>query len=247
MKQAIERTGVILAAGFGSRLAGTVASTRLKPLTPVGGKPLMIRTLQSLERAGCRHVVIVLGYESDRIQKELLKNHSGNQKLSFAINPYYDLQNGLSLAAAADYLTGDFVLTMADHVFSDRVMLLAGSHEPPDGGATLLVDYRIDSIFDLDDATKVETDKRGNILRIGKKLSGYDAVDTGLFIGTRGMLSEAQRLFDRNGDASLSEVVQELAQKGKMKALDIGEGFWQDVDTPEMLRHAEKVLTGRPQ
>ena len=40
------RTGVVLAAGFGSRLKGVVASTDLKPLTPVAGTPLIVRTLQ---------------------------------------------------------------------------------------------------------------------------------------------------------------------------------------------------------
>ncbi|HMB90894.1 MAG TPA: NTP transferase domain-containing protein, partial [Rhodothermales bacterium] len=71
------RTGVILAAGFGSRLAGVDASTRLKPLTPVAGTPLIVRTLRSLKRAGCQRVVIVLGYKPEVMQAGIESVYEG--------------------------------------------------------------------------------------------------------------------------------------------------------------------------
>jgi len=39
--------------------------------------------------------------------------------------------------------------------------------------------------------------------------------------------------------------VRRLAASGRMHALDIGDGFWQDVDTPEMMVHATKALEGQ--
>ena len=33
-----------------------------------------------------------------------------------------------------------------------------------------------------------------------------------------------------------------LANEGLMSILDVGEAFWQDIDTPEMLAHAELIL-----
>ncbi len=52
-------------------------------------------------------------------------------------------------------------------------------------------------------------------------------------------------MFKQEGDASLSHGVHSLSESGKMTILDIGEGFWQDVDTPEMLVEAEKQLKKR--
>ena len=55
-------------------------------------------------------------------------------------------------------------------------------------------------------------------------------------------LSTISRVYEQNGDASLSDGIQVLAEMGKMTCIDIGDCFWQDVDTPEMLEYAEKLL-----
>jgi choline kinase len=235
------RTGIILAAGFGSRLQGVSDETSLKPLTSVGGRPLIFRTIESLARAGCAKVVIVLGHGADDIRDSVLEVYEGSTELIFTVNPKYELQNGLSVLSASEYVDGEFVLTMADHVFGDSVMDIAAAHSPPEGGATLLVDYKLDTIFDMDDATKVlaEDDR---IVRIGKTLSEYNCVDVGLFVCTSGLMEAIDAVYQRSGDASLSDGVQALAARELMRVLDIGQGFWQDVDTPEMLEHANRML-----
>jgi choline kinase len=134
-----------------------------------------------------------------------------------------------------------FVLTMADHVFGAEVMRLAGAHRPPAGGASLLVDYKPQSIFDMDDATKV-LEKDGKIARIGKDLATFNCVDTGLFVCTRALLDALREVYESQGDASLSDGVQRLARDGRMTVVDVGAGFWQDIDTKEMLEHAERML-----
>jgi NDP-sugar pyrophosphorylase family protein len=44
------------------------------------------------------------------------------------------------------------------------------------------------------------------------------------------------------GDASLSEGITRLAAAGTMTVLDIGDAYWQDVDTPEMFAQAVSLL-----
>ncbi len=235
------RTGVVLAAGFGSRLAGVSDATALKPLTPVAGVPLILRTFRSLETAGCDRIVVVVGHGADAVETAARSVWDGRAELRFAVNEQYDLANGVSVLAAREHIDGPFLLTMADHVFSDDVMRLAGQHVPPADGATLLVDYDIDGVFDLDDATKV-LERDGRIADIGKQIADYTCIDTGLFVCTPALLDALAAVYDARGDASLSDGIGHLAGAGRMTVLDIGGGFWQDVDTPAMLAEAERRL-----
>lgn len=234
-------TGVVLAAGLGSRLTGVSDETGFKPLTPVAGRPLMLRTLGSLELAGCTRVVIVLGYGGSDVRKAIESHYSGNLELLFVENPLYKLSNGLSVLSAAPHVGERFLLTMADHIYGDEVMLLARGHIPPAYGATLLVDSKLDDIFDMDDAMKIRAHE-GRVLDIGKQLTDFNCVDTGLFVCTPGLIQAIREEYEERGDASLSDGVARLASSGSMTLLDIGPGYWQDVDTPEMLREAEKHL-----
>ncbi len=239
------RTGVILAAGFGSRLSGVSEATQLKPLTPVAGEPLLLRAVRSLERAGCARVVIVVGHGADAVEGDLRAHYRGDVEVVFALNDRFDLANGVSVLTARPHLLGDeFVLMMADHVVDDDVMSLAGAYELAPGTASLLVDYKLDAIFDMDDATKVDA-QAGRIVRIGKQIEGYNCVDCGVFVCTTALMDAIDSVYQAEGDASLSHGVQALSERGDMHVLDIGDGFWQDVDTPEMLAHAEAVLAAR--
>lgn len=235
------RSGIILAAGFGSRLNGTVEETSFKPLTPVAGVPLIFRVIRNLRIAGCDRVVIVLGHGYKEIKKSIEKHYDGPVELIYAYNEDYNLKNGVSVLTAGKYVEDEFVLTMADHILEDSLMEKVSNHYPPEDGATLLVDYKLDTIFDMDDATKVWSE--GNrLVSIGKQIEKYNCVDIGVFLGTQGLIKALDDQFQEKGDVSLSEGVQELARREKMEVLDIEDGFWQDVDTPEMMRHAEKKL-----
>jgi len=47
----------------------------------------------------------------------------------------------------------------------------------------------------------------------------------------------------QSGDCSLADGVRLMAADNKVRAIDIGDAWWQDVDTPEMLQCAEKKLS----
>jgi choline kinase len=239
----LSRTGVILAAGLGSRLR-VHDDAGVKPLTPVGGVPIVFRALRGLEQAGCDRIVVVVGFRAEALVAAITAGAPTRAPITFVTNPRYDLANGVSLLAARSELAPQFVVAMADHVVGDETMALAAAHVPAEGGATLLVDRRIDAVFDLDDATKVKSaDDR--LVAIGKQLADYDCIDIGVFVCTHGLLEALQATLDERGDASLSQGVAALAALGKMAVLDIGEGFWQDVDTQEMLAHTERMLAQR--
>lgn len=235
------RLGLILAAGFGSRLESATGELRLKPLLPVGGKPLILRVIEGMARVGCERVVVVTGFAGDELRAAIQQAHSGTPEIVFVDNPKFRLSNGLSVLAAEAELNGTFILSMADHVISPKIMDLAAQHQPQQDGATLLVDRKIAGVFDLDDATKVRTS--GNkIVAIGKQITEYDCIDTGVFVCTRGLVDAIAKFAAERGDASLSEGVQALSARGTMEVLDVGDAQWMDVDTPEMLADAEARL-----
>ena len=238
------KDGIILAAGIGSRLNENTNLSIVKPLASVDSLALLVRTIRSLELAGCTKVVIVLGYQADSIKSFVRSNHAGPARIKFAINENYNLQNGLSVLCARPFVGHEYILTMADHVLDDQISHLVRHHSPPANGATLCVDYKLDTIFDIDDATKVMAEG-SRIKEIGKELAHYNCIDTGVFIGTDGLMEAINSVYQQRGDASLSEGVQQLASKGLMEILDIKDAYWQDVDNMDMLLHAERLLQER--
>jgi choline kinase len=93
---------------------------------------------------------------------------------------------------------------------------------------------------------KVQT--RGDrVFGIGKDLRDYDAIDTGLFVCSLEIFDYLERAKSGSGgrDCSLADGVRIMAADDKVRAIDIGTAWWQDVDTPQMLQHAEKEMAKR--
>jgi choline kinase len=221
---------LIIAAGHGSRLRGISPS---KPLTPVAGVPLIERVISAAAEGGATRFTVVTGHEAARVEAVLAG-------LPFAIEPVrvadWDLPNGHSVLAGAARIAGDYLLTMADHLFDPAIMRALIGARP--AALTLAVDRDLaNPRLDMDDATKVETGADGAIRRIGKVLDRFDAVDTGLFRATPA-LAEAIGA----GGGSLSEGVQRLADRGQAATLDVTGHFWLDVDDPAALAKAEALL-----
>ena len=232
---------VILMAGSGSRLRGS-DETFLKQFVPVLGRPLICYTMDALVHAGIKKVNFVVGYERERMIAKLKPLIPPGLEPCFIENPDWQKQNGISLLAVANHMTSPFLLTMSDHLFDESIVdLLIDSSDP--GLLNIAVDRKLGSIFDLDDAMKVQA--RGNqIVAIGKHLRDYDAIDTGLFVCSVEVFDYVERA-KRNDDCSLADGVRLMASEDKACAVDIGDAWWQDIDTIAMLACAETQLRSR--
>jgi choline kinase len=237
-----KRKGLILAAGFGSRLKGGTNISDFKPLIIVKGRPLILRTIENLEKAGCYEIIIVLGYGYEVVKNKILRSYEGKTPLTFVYNPDFKLSNGVSILSAKKELNNEFIITMSDHILDEKMMKIAKNYTLEENSAALLVDYKVDKIFDIDDATKV-LEKSGQIELIGKEINDFNCIDTGVFISSKALISALDKYYNIHGDVSISEGVQELANNKRMFTVDIGDSFWQDVDTPEMLEYVEKKLS----
>ena len=232
---------VILMAGEGSRLRDS-DKTFLKPFVSVAGRPLISYTLDALIHGGIRTVNFVVGYESERMISQVSQLIPSGLSISFIENRSWRKQNGISLLMATGRVTNPFLLSMSDHIFENAIIsCLLESFAP--GFLNIAVDRKLDSIFDLDDAMKVQT--RGNdITDIGKNLPDYNGIDIGLFVCPLEIFDYLERAKSggSQGDCSLADGVQLMARDNKVRAIDISESWWQDVDTPQMLQHAERQI-----
>ena len=232
---------VILMAGCGSRLRGT-DQTFLKPLVPVAGRPVVSYVIDTLTKTGIKKIVAIIGFEARRLSAALKEIIPAGIELRLAENREWQKQNGISVLVAQGNVTAPFLLTMSDHIFERAIVDLLIERTDP-SVLNLAVDRKLNAFFDLDDAMKVQT-RDDRVVQIGKTLSTYDAIDTGLFICPEEFFDYLERA-KKNGDCSLADGVRLMAGDGKVRAIDIGEATWQDVDTPEMLKHAEDLLRAR--
>jgi len=228
---------VILAAGKGERLVSGKAYP--KPLAPVSGVPLIVRVIHTLARAGVTDVGVIHGYLGE-VLVDALAGAELPVTLRFFENAEYDKPNGTSLLKAAAFVTGPTFVLMSDHLFAPSLLTRVRAFALAEDEAVLGIDYDVPRCFDLPDATKVKVDG-DRIVRIGKELDDYDALDTGVFRITPGLVHELERV---NGAAgcSLSQGVGALASRGKMRVVSVGDARWIDVDTPEAHAEAERLL-----
>jgi len=230
---------LILAAGNGSRIA-SLSGSAPKPLVPLFGAPLLEHIVLSSHAAGIERFVIVVGYRADAIRRWLAERPLGDISITLIENPDYHKANGVSALAARQELQDPFLLLMADHIFEPRTTRALLRESLAVNEVILGVDYNIDRIFDLEDATKAKV--QGNrIVAIGKDLLRYDALDTGMFLCSPTLFQRLESA-KKNGDCSLSDGMRQLAQEGKLKAFDVGEGHWQDVDTPAAFAYTESIF-----
>src|ERR1700688_2241636 len=226
---------LILAAGNGTRIR-TISGGLPKPLGDFRGKPIIEHIVQRAHRAGIENVVIVVGYRSDLI-RNWFEGRSLGVSVTFVENPDYHKANGVSALKARNAIHENFLLLMADHLFEPETAEALIQQPLASDEVILAVDPNIDRVFDLDDATKVlRNDDR--IVDIGKEIAHYDALDTGMFLCSPTVFDRLE-LATKEGNCSLSDGMRQLIAEGRLRALEIGEGRWQDLDTPEALAHAE--------
>ncbi len=229
---------VILMAGTGSRLA-TRGDALPKPLLQIGGQAVFSYTMAALQQAGIDLVHVVTGYNSHALVEGLTPLVPRGMTLNEVYNSDWQKQNGISALTAQPLLKSPFLLTMGDHLFDSRLADVTIRQADPDR-LNVAVDRKLNAIFDLPDAMKIKSEG-DKIIAIGKNLKDYDGIDTGLFVCPIEFFDYLESA-KREGDCSLADGVRLMAGDGKVRAIDVGDAWWQDIDTPQMLAQARSVI-----
>lgn len=229
---------VILAAGCGTRM-GKAAEGLPKCLIPIGGRPILHHQLDLLAQAGVGRVLIVVGYQAERIRNAV------NGGAEFVLNPRFAQTNSLcSLLEARRRIDGPFIVLHGDTLFDPAVLekLLAA------GGDALA--YDSSSGRDPEEM-KVEV-REGRLTNISKEIPGDRSC--GQSVGMIRLGEKAAAAVFAAGDrlvakgrtgAYWAEAVSAAAAEVAVKAVDIAGAPWTEIDTPEDLENARREIWPR--
>lgn len=163
---------VILAAGMGKRL-GDLTKNNTKCMVEVNGVPLIDRVLTQFIPLGLDRVVIVVGYEAQKLVEHIGHRYDAYFKIEYVNNPIYDKTNNIySLALAREkLLEDDTLLIESDMIFDDALFSLILDNPYPN--LALVAKYQ-----SWMDGTMVRIDEDNNIVDfIPKKAFKYSDIE----------------------------------------------------------------------
>ena len=110
---------------MGKRL-GELTKFNTKCMIEVNGLTLIDRMLSNLSGLGLSRVVIVVGYERERLVNYIGHRYDDRLKIEYVVNPIYDRTNNIySLALAKSQLQEDDTLLLeSDLIFEQRMLHL---------------------------------------------------------------------------------------------------------------------------
>ena len=234
--------GVILAAGFGSRLARH-HNVKHKVLLPVAGRPIIDYTLQAFAQSGIKDIAIITGHQGEYLKRWVGNGSRYGLKVQFIFNRHYKFGNALSVYAARRFSNDEpIILSMADHMVSPD--LLAPLLDVQGKGNALAVDFDF-SLRQMEEGTRVLVEEHGYIVSIGKNLKNWNGIDAGVFRFWPDIFEAIEQEFsEERAQYELSHAVTRLiSEGGALQACDVSGSFWHDVDTWEDLVYVREAVS----
>lgn len=240
---------IIIAAGLSSRLM-ELTDDKPKCMLEIGGKTVLQRQIDTFRQCGIDDIVVIRGYKKEKI------NYAG---IKYVYNQNYRRNNILeSLMYAENEMDSDIIVSYSDILYDKSIVdkLLDSKAK-----ISLIVDtgwvehYKDRSQHPVEEAEKVAVNK-GRIAKISKFINPNEAY--GEFIGLAKfskvgayvLRSEYNRVKMQLGNgpfhaalslekAYLTDMIQELIDRGyAIINVDI-KGGWMEIDTLEDLQRAE--------
>jgi L-glutamine-phosphate cytidylyltransferase len=127
---------IILAAGQGQRLR-PLTDHFPKCLIPIAGAPVLEHMLHRIQRCGLQEVVLVTGFEGDRIRRQVVQMGLRDLRIEFVVNKQFAETNNLySLWLALRDNVGPVMIFNADDYFNVHI-LEALKNTPADAAAVI--------------------------------------------------------------------------------------------------------------
>jgi choline kinase len=238
--------GLVLAAGWGSRLAPLTDALPKTLLEVDGDRTILDVALGNLKEVGLEDVVVVTGFASEVLdgrKAALERRHGLNLEMLF--NPKaLEWNNAYSLWCAREYFGEGMLMANGDtvHPASVEETLL----ESRDGSDLVIA---VDQSHPLaEEEMKVQVSEEGLLTRITKLMD--PAVAEGEYIGVtliephagQALADALEATFERDPQLYYEDGFQELADRGgRVRIAPIGTVEWVEVDDHDDLARAREV------
>jgi NDP-sugar pyrophosphorylase family protein len=233
---------MILAAGFGSRLAQGTADLP-KPLAHAGGKPMIAWAIEALRQAGCTDLVVNLHHRATQIEEYLLSS-----AVPLPVCMVYEneiLGTGGGVLNAKTHFDGAeaFILYNADIFTKQDLRPMVEAHARGAAFATLMVNQRQTSRALLFDEA---------LHLLGKeqwKDEGMTFPETAVrrgFCGIHVISAEFFQLGYPQGVSDIFDIYRlALEQDREIRAFETT-AYWTDLGTPQRIASFENWLEQQP-
>lgn len=230
---------LISAAGRGTRMLD-LSKDKPKHLIEANGKPFLYYLLHNLKEAGFEDIVMVVGYKKEFMESFLKEYPEFKIKLVNQFDILGEDQYGTAcpLECVKDILQGEsFLAVYGDNLYSvedlrrfnidDDYSYVAGlPHKHPENYGVLAVNN--DGM--LERIVEKPKEPVGNL------------INTGLYKFTSEVFDYLDKIdLSPRGEYELTDVINLLAEQGKVKALDL-KGVWLDFGKPEDVQRVEDYL-----
>jgi choline kinase len=238
--------GMVLAAGWGSRLAPLTDALPKTLLEVDGDRTILDVALGNLKHVGMEDVVVVTGFAKEVLdeRRAALERRHG-LRIEMLFNPKaLEWNNAYSLWCARDYFSEGVLMANGDtvHPASVEETLLEAR-----GGSDLVI--AVDQSQPLaEEEMKVQVSEDGLLTRITKQMD--PATAEGEYIGVtliephaaEPLADALQATFERDPQLYYEDGFQELADRGGQVAIaPIGVVEWVEVDDHDDLARAREV------
>ena len=235
---------------MGRRL-GEKTRENTKCMVEVNGVKLIDRLLGQLSQLGLSRVIIVVGYQGQRLVDYIGHRYDGKLRIEYAENPIFDRTNNIySLSLVKEQMQEDDTLLIeSDLIFSDRLFSMI--MENPYPNLALVAKYET-----WMDGTMVRIDQENNIVNFVPK-QAFKYEDVNYYYKTVNIY-KFSREFSRQKYVPFLEAychalgnneyyeqvlrVITLLDNAELKAVPIGSEKWYEIDDIQDLDIAETIF-----
>jgi 2-aminoethylphosphonate-pyruvate transaminase len=231
------KTAVILAAGLGSRLKDRTR-TMPKGFIPVGGRPLMERSVENLLGAGIQRIIIGTGHVAEYYEKYAQKNP---QISCFKNERYSSTGSMYTLYNLRERIDEDFLLLESDLLYDKAGLTIVMNHPRPDVILASGPTRSGDEVFiETDAGLLVNMSKQaGELKSSDAELVGITKICHSTF---RAMCAYAEQEFPARPKLDYEYVLVGVGKSIPIHVERVSDYAWCEIDDENHLRRAENII-----